>query len=78
MALAPYVRLNDQMVHLRRAVDHEGAILESYATQSRDKKAALSCRTKALWRRGTPEAHRAETRSRWADGAAVSDQAGTS
>ncbi len=33
-----YVKLNGDMVYLWRAVDHEGEILESYATQTREKK----------------------------------------
>lgn len=36
-----YVKLNDEMVYLWRAVDHEGEILESYVTRKRDKSAAL-------------------------------------
>jgi putative transposase len=36
-----YVKLNGEMVYLWRAVDHEGEILESYITTTRDKKAEL-------------------------------------
>ena len=36
-----YVTLNGEMVYLWRAVDHEGEILESYITMTRDKDAAL-------------------------------------
>ena len=36
-----YVRLNGETVYLWRAVDHEGAVLESYVTRTRDKEAAL-------------------------------------
>ena len=32
-----YVKLNGEMVYLWRAVDHEGEILESYMTKTRDK-----------------------------------------
>lgn len=34
-----YVKLNGEMVYLWRAVDHEGEVLESYVTKSRDKAA---------------------------------------
>ncbi len=46
-----YVKLNGEMVYLWRAVDHEGEILESYVTKTRDKNAALTFIRKAL----TPE-----------------------
>ena len=36
------VKLNGEMVYLLRAVDHEGEVLESYVTKSRDKAAALT------------------------------------
>ena len=36
-----FVRINGQQKYLWRAVDHEGEILESYVTDSRDKAAAL-------------------------------------
>src|ERR1700761_3577919 len=39
-----YVKLNGEMVYLWRAVDHEGEILESYVTRTRDK-AAEYCQT---------------------------------
>jgi len=51
-----YVRLNGEMVYLWRAVDHEGEILESYVTKTRDKAAALRFMRKALKRHGSPEA----------------------
>ncbi|WP_277924983.1 DDE-type integrase/transposase/recombinase [Sphingomonas sp. BAUL-RG-20F-R05-02] len=50
-----YVKLNGEMVYLWRAVDHEGEILESYSTRSRDKDAALRFMKKALKRHGLPE-----------------------
>ncbi|MDX3899739.1 MAG: DDE-type integrase/transposase/recombinase [Sphingobium sp.] len=43
-----YVKINGEMVYLWRAVDHEGEILESYVTKTRDKKAALAFMKKAL------------------------------
>ena len=42
------------MVYLWRAVDHEGEILESYVTKTRDKAAALAFMKKALKRHGSP------------------------
>ena len=44
------------MHYLWRAVDHEGEILESYITKTRDKAAALVFMKKALKRHGSPEA----------------------
>jgi putative transposase len=43
-----YVKLNSEMVYLWRAVDHEGEVLESYATKTCDKAAALTFMKKAL------------------------------
>ena len=45
-----YVKLNGEMVYLWRAVDHEGEVLESYITKTRDKQAALTFIKKALKR----------------------------
>ncbi len=50
-----YVKLNGEMVYLWRAVDHEGEVLESYATRTRDKASALAFMKKALKRHGSPE-----------------------
>jgi putative transposase len=50
-----YVKLNGEMVYLWRAVDHEGEVLESYITKTRDKKAALLFMKKALKRHGSPD-----------------------
>ncbi len=47
--------LNGAWVDLRRAVDQEGEILESYITKTRDKEAALRFMKKALKRNGSPE-----------------------
>jgi IS1 family transposase len=49
-----YVKLNGEMVYLWRAVDHEGEILESYVSKTRDKAAALAFMKKALKRHGSP------------------------
>jgi len=51
-----YVKINGEMHYLWRAVDHEGEVLESYVTKTRDKAAALSFIKKALKRRGSPKA----------------------
>ncbi len=50
-----YVRINGEMHYLWRAVDHEGEILESYVTKTRDRSAALRVLKKALKRRGKAE-----------------------
>jgi putative transposase len=49
-----YVMVNGEMRYLWRAVDHEGEILESYVTKTRDKAAALAFMKKALKRHGSP------------------------
>ena len=50
-----YVKINGEMHYLWRAVDHEGEVLESYVTRTRDKAAALRFMKKALKRHGSPE-----------------------
>ena len=50
-----YVRINGEMHYLWRAVDHEGEILESFVTTTRDKSAALRFMKKALKRHGKTE-----------------------
>ncbi len=47
-----YVKINGQMHYLWRAVDHEGEVLESFATKERDKKAALKFIKKLMKRHG--------------------------
>ncbi|GGD45824.1 hypothetical protein GCM10011411_01790 [Aurantiacibacter arachoides] len=42
-----YVKINGEMHYLWRAVDQEGEVLESYGTNTRDKKAALRFMKKA-------------------------------
>ncbi len=49
------MKLNGEMVYFWRAVDHEGEILESFVTKTRDKDAALTFMKKALKRHGSPE-----------------------
>jgi putative transposase len=51
-----FVKVNGEMRYLWRAVDHEGEILESYVTRTRDKSAALAFMKKTLKRHGRPEA----------------------
>ena len=51
-----YVRINGEMRHLWRAVDHEGEVLESFVTKERDKAAALKFIKKAMKRHGKPRA----------------------
>ena len=51
-----YVKINGEMHYLWRAVDHEGEVLESYVTKTRDKAAALTFIRKAMKRHGRPQA----------------------
>jgi putative transposase len=51
-----YVKINGEMHYLRRAVDHEGEVLESFVTKTRDKAAALTFMKKTLRRHRSPEA----------------------
>ncbi len=51
-----FVKINGETHYLWRAVDHEGEVLESYVTKTRDKQAALRFMQKALKRHGSPEA----------------------
>ena len=50
-----YVKINGETHYLWRAVDHEGEILESFVTKTRDKAAALTFMKKTLKRHGSPE-----------------------
>jgi len=47
-----FVKINGEMHYLWRAVDHEGEVLESFVTKTRDKKAALKFLRKAMRRHG--------------------------
>jgi len=49
-----FVKINGEMHYLWRAVDHEGEVLESYATKRRDRKAALKFLRKIMKRYGNP------------------------
>ena len=51
-----YVKINGEMHYLWRAVDHEGEVLESFVTKTRDKAAALSFIKRAMKRHGKPQA----------------------
>ena len=49
------VKINSEMHYLWRAVDHEGEVLESFVTKTRDKEAALKFLRKAMRKRGQAE-----------------------
>ena len=50
-----YVKINGGTHYLWRAVDHEGEVLESIVTRTRDRKAALKFLKKSMKRHGRPE-----------------------
>ena len=49
-----FVRINGETHYLWRAVDHEGEVLEVFATKRRDRKAALQFLKRAMKRYGQP------------------------
>jgi putative transposase len=51
-----FVKINGERHYLWRAVDHEGEVLESFVTKTRDKRAALKFLKKTMKRYGRPEA----------------------
>ena len=51
-----YLTITGEMHYLWSAVDHEGEILESFVTKTRDKQAALTFMKKTLKRHGSPNA----------------------
>ena len=51
-----FVRINGETHFLWRAVDHEGEVLEVFATKRRDRKAALKFLKRAMKRYGRPRA----------------------
>ena len=51
-----YVKINGEMHYLWRAVDHEGEVLESFASKTRDKAAALKFIKRMMKRHGRPKA----------------------
>jgi len=50
-----FVKINGERHYLWRAVDHEGEVLESFVTKTRDKKAALKFLKKAMRKHGCAE-----------------------
>ncbi len=50
-----FVKVNGETHYHWRAVDHEGEVLESYVTKTRDKSAALKFLRKAMKRYGAPK-----------------------
>jgi transposase-like protein len=50
-----FVKINGVTHYLWRAVDHEGEVLESVVTKTRDRKAALKFLKKSMKRHGQPE-----------------------
>ena len=50
-----FVKINGERHYLWRAVDHEGEVLESFVTKTRDKKAALKFLKKAMRKHSQPE-----------------------
>ncbi|WP_460274773.1 IS6 family transposase [Celeribacter sp. ULVN23_4] len=50
-----FVKINGERHYLWRAVDHEGEVLESFVTKTRDKKAVLKFLRKAMRKHGQPE-----------------------
>ena len=50
-----FVRINGETYYLWRAVDHEGEVLEVFATRRRDRRAALKFLKRAMKRYGRPE-----------------------
>jgi putative transposase len=51
-----FVRINGEMRYLWRAVDHEGEVLEVYASKRRDRNAALRLLKLVMKRYGRPNA----------------------
>jgi putative transposase len=50
-----YVKINGEMHYLWRAVDHEGEVLEAFATKARDKAAAYKVMKRLMKRYGRPK-----------------------
>jgi putative transposase len=50
-----FVKINGETHYLWRAVDHEGEVLESFVTKTRDRKAALKFLKKTMRKHGRPE-----------------------
>ena len=58
-----FVKINGQPHYLWRAVDHEGEVLESFVTKTRDKKAALKFLKKAMRKHGLGSSFKCNTQS---------------
>ena len=50
-----FLKINGETHYLWRAVDHEGEVLEVFATKRRDRKAALTFIKRAMKRYGRPK-----------------------
>tara|TARA_R110000787_G_scaffold9886_6_gene34191 strand:+ start:722 stop:1417 length:696 start_codon:yes stop_codon:yes gene_type:complete len=50
-----FVRINDEMFYLWHAVDHEGEVLEVFASKHRNREAALKFLKRAMKRYGQPQ-----------------------
>ena len=50
-----FIRINGEMHYLWRAVDHEGEVLEVFATKRRDRRAALKFLKRTMKRYGVPQ-----------------------
>jgi putative transposase len=50
-----FVKINGERHYLWRAVDHEGEVMESFVTKTRDKKAALKFLKKTMRKHGRPK-----------------------
>lgn len=50
-----FVKVNGERHYFWRAVDHEGEVLESFVTKTRDKKTALKFLRKAMRKHGRPD-----------------------
>lgn len=50
-----YVKIAGEMHYLWRAGDHEGEVLESFVTKTRDRNAALKFLRRSMRRHGRPE-----------------------
>ena len=51
-----FVKINGETHYLWRAVDHEGELLEVFATKRRDRRAALNFLKRTMKRHGRPRA----------------------
>ena len=51
-----FVKINGELHYLWRAVDHEGEVLEAFATKHRDRRAALKFLKRTMKRYGRPRA----------------------